>query len=219
MPALRVQEMEPLDLELLRQFVGETAAETLEEVLEALVENGAPLFVWPGDLRVEENTSSAQLLAGRTGFEAPHGDYADARAFTIFINGDLDVTGVLRVDQYHNLYVKGNLRARSIVSHTGNLLVKGQIVADEIVAFDCNEEGGFLHGASCDVPLLCRFGDSYWYWAVSNAVGKKELWENNDDPEFAALVRALESNGVEPTWFGLVEIVTSGRTAELLSSL
>jgi hypothetical protein len=217
MTELAVAQMAPLDLELMQELVGEQAAESLESALEGLA-SGAPLFVWPGDLHVEGNVSSRELLAHRAEFEAPLGQTASDRAFTIFIQGNLDVSGVLRIDQYHDVFVQRDVRARSIVGHTGNLVAGGQVSATEIVAFECNEEGGFLHAASCDVPLLCRFGQGGWEWAVSN-FGKAEIWEIPGDAEFVALRDALTRLGVETTWRGVNEIVASGRSTELLGML
>lgn len=210
-----VDEMEPLDLELLQEFVGEEAAESLEAALEGL-ENGARLFIYPGDLVVDGDVSSKQLLAGCEGFEEPEGATASDRAFTIFVRGNLTVSGVLHVAQYHDLYVQRDARVGSVLSHTGNLVVRGKLEATGVIAVECNEEGGFLHAASCDAPLLCRFGQGGWDWAVSNRAGRTEVWEIPGDPNFVALGKALSQLGAEATFDGVRQLVVAGRTAELL---
>lgn len=213
---LTVDEMEPLDVELLQQFVGD-AADSLESALDGLA-NGAPLFVWPGNLRFDGNVSSQDLLAQCPGFEPPVGHTASERAFTMFIRGTVEVAGVLEIAQYHDVFVQRDVRAGSIVGHTGNLVVRGNLSAREVIAFECNEEGGFLHAASCEAPLLCRFGRGGWEWAVSNRSGQ-EIWEISEDPDCVRLRAALAQLGVDQSLRGIRDVLASGRAAELLGAL
>lgn len=214
-----VETRPPIDLVTVQQFVGEDAAEELEDALERLP-NGAPVFAWLGDLRIEGDVSSKELLARCPGFEAPAGKPPDSN-FTVFIRGNLEISGALKVEQYHDVYVRGDVRARTILSHTGNLLATGQVKADEIIAFESNEEGGLLHGASCEVPLLCHFGSGDW--AVSNEKGKTIHGEDWSDPEFVALLEIFARLGVKSApqyaFSGMREVVTSGRARELLRAL
>jgi len=222
MTALVIEKRDPLDLSMIRGFVGDDAAEVLDDALELLL-NGAPLFTCMGDLRIEGDVSSKDLLAHcGAGFEAPAGKPPESN-FTVFVRGSLEVTGVLKVLQYHDVYLRDSLRARSILSHTGNLVVKGPIVADDVVAFTCNEEGGLLHAASCDVPLLCHLGDG-GDWAVANATGKKTIHGADfSDPDFEALLEALARLGVKAlpqyAFSGVRDLVAAGRSAELLQAL
>ena len=208
----------PLDLAMVTGFVGEDAAEEL--ALERLP-NGSPVFAWLDDLRIEGDISSKELIAKCPGFAAPTGEQPWDNYFTIFIRGNVEITGVLEMDQYYDVYVRGDLRARSILSHTGNLLATGTVTADEVMAFECNEEGGLLHGSSCDVPLLCHFGGGDW--VVENQKGKTIHGEDWDDPDFVALRGVLKDLGVpsaaQHAFRGVRELVTSGRTPELLRAL
>lgn len=197
--------------------MGEDAAESLDDAIDGLL-HGTPVFEWPADLTIEGDVSSNALLTHLPGFEAPAGTRPPDTNFTIFIRGNLTVSGVLKVVQYHDLYVLGDVHARSISSHTGNLVVSGRITADEVIAFECNEEGGLLHGASCVAPLLCRFSDDGGgpEWAVENE-GPMEHWQRTAG--FEVLEVALAGLGVEASFGGLRELVYAGRAAELLRAL
>ena len=220
MTELAIEIREPLDLPMVQVFVGEEAADGLDDALEKLP-NGATVFAWLDDLRIEGDISSKELLARCPGFVAPTGEQPWDNYFTIFVRGNVEITGVLEVNQYYDVYVRGNVRARSILSHTGNLLATGSVTADEVMAFECNEEGGLLHGASCDVPVLCHFGGGDW--VVDNQNGKTIHGEVWDDPDFVALLEVLKGLGVGSTprdaFRGVRELVRSGRINELLRAL
>ena len=213
----KLVERGPLELDEIVEIVGEDAAENLEDELDALLRE-APVFEWSGDLRIEGDVTSNELFAQLAGFEAPEGATAYDRSFGVLVRGNLEVSGVLSVAQYHDVFVVGDVQARSISSHTGNLVVSGRITADEVIAFECNEEGGLLHGASCGVPLLCRFsGDGGGpQWAVENE-GPIEHWQRT--PGFEELTAALAGLGVEASFSGLRELVCAGRAPELLAAL
>ena len=217
MASTEVAKRGPLRLAEIVEFVGEEAAESLDDALDALL-HGTPVFEWEGDLRVEGDVASNTLLARLPGFEPPAGTRPPDTNFTVFIRGNLEISGVLKVVQYHDLYVMGDVHARSVSSHTGNLVVSGRITADEVIAFECNEEGGLLHGGSCRAPLLCRFSDDGGgpEWAFENA-GPVEHWQRT--PGFEVLEAALAGLGVEQSFRGLRELVYAGRAAELLRAL
>jgi hypothetical protein len=140
--------------------------------------------------------------------------------YTIFVRGNLEVTGVLSITQYHDVYVRGDVRAKSILSHTGNLIAAGRIDVENVIAFECNEEGGLLYGASCHAPLLCHLGGGDW--AVKNT-GKTVHGESYQDPEFVALLKALAGLGVEAMHYkaypGVRSLVAGGRAGALLDAL
>lgn len=220
MSATPIEERPPLTDVAIRGFIGDDAAETLDDALDGLL-NGAPVFTYMGDLRIEGDIKSSQLLAGRPGFQPPVGDGRPPdTTYSIFVRGNLEVAGVLSIDQYHDVYVRGDLRAKSILSHTGNLIAAGRIDVDDVIAFECNEEGGLLHGASCHVPLLCHFGGGDW--AVTNT-GTTVHGEDYQDPEFVALLKALETLGVEAmahkAFSGVRSLVAGGRVGALLDAL
>lgn len=212
-----VRERAPLRFAEIRELIGEDAAETLDSALDGLL-HASPVFEWPEDLKIDGDTSSRALLAHLPGFEAPPGAHPPDTNYTIVVRGNLTISGTLEVVQYHDLYVLNDLHARSISSHTGNLVVAGRITASEVIAFECNEEGGVLHGASCTVPLLCRFSDDGGgpEWAVENE-GPMEHWERT--PGFEALEGALARLGVDASFRGLRDLVRSGRATELLEAL
>lgn len=207
----------PLDRSAIQAFVGDEAAEALDDALDGLINNVA-VFTHMGDLRIDGDVSTNDLLAQCPGFVAPTGENPWDRHFTIFIRGRLEVGGVLRVAQYFDLYVRDDLRARSILGHTGNLIVKGAVTADEIIAFRCTEEGGLFHGASCDVPLLCQLGGGDW--SVTNSTGRTIHGEDFSDRDFIALREALgqlgQGTGPQDAYAGIRDLVTSNRAAELL---
>lgn len=121
--------------------------------------------------------------------------------------------------QYHDVYVEGDVHARSILCHSGTLVATGQIKATDVIAFEVNEEGGVLHGAGCKASLLCRFGSGGPEWAVSNQDKKAEIREISDAPELKALKKVLQGLRVSRDWQGVRELVTAGRSAELLRAL
>ena len=112
MTELAIEIREPLDLPMVQGFVGEEAADGLDDALEKLP-NGATVFAWLDDLRIEGDISSKELLARCPGFVAPTGEQPWDNYFTIFVRGNVEITGVLEVNQYYDVYVRGNVRARS----------------------------------------------------------------------------------------------------------
>ncbi len=209
----------PLTREAVEGFIGEDAAERLDDELDVVI-NGLPVFTCMGDLHLSGDVDSSDLLVGCPDFERPQGQRFVERAFTVFVRGDLTIDGTLKVSQYHDVYVRGDLRARNVLSHSGNLVVKGTITTDDVVAFETNEEGGLLHGDSCSASLLLHLGSMDWAVEASGRVIDGAVWS---DADYVSLLSTLERLGVEAkpgkAYAGVSALVAAGRARELVDAV
>jgi len=106
-----------------------------------------------GDVHVEGDVSSADLPTVFPGFEGE----GDGRYFVV-VTGDLRVSGSLRIRQYNDLFVAGDVVASSIHACSANAVVKGPVSARDIVCLEDSDEGGVFFAERFITPLLVRIG-------------------------------------------------------------
>ena len=174
-----------------------------------------------GDVHIDGDVSSEQLPIGRTGF-ADRANSDDKHYFVVIL-GDLTVTGHLKVEQYYDLFVTGQVRARSIEHHSANLVVKGKLVATDLILTCENEEGGILNTSSLFTPLWVTVGDGEVLNDLAPTEGR--FASSIIDDHAAALMAAatevsgevVDSRGYE-LYSAIQRCITEGKAAAFVAA-
>jgi hypothetical protein len=211
----------------------EEQAEELEEYVSDI--GSMPGVVIAGDLVIDEDATTVALAKGQIGTTSAqadqvakaHEEYMRAmemdgydgqhEPYVTVVLGNVTIAGALEVVQYRPLYVTGNLRAKSVRGHTGNLVVLETLHASEMVVCSGNEEGGLVWSPKIETPLSVDTGDHAGVsWRVDG--------QTQFDRDLALLIDVLSDRLAQTVQEGdimlytaLTTAIESGRAGEISS--
>ena len=153
-------ERDGVGLETLAELVGFDLEELSDNDLEGPLEEAWGGVIIGGDLTLRGNTTSGalpQALADFTGF--PESEEGYFPVYFIVVLGNLFVEGNLQVEQYRDLYVKGNVEVGSFASHSANFVCMGTLTARTLICTNPTDEGGLFRPSEVAAPAWISTGD------------------------------------------------------------
>jgi hypothetical protein len=92
----------------------------------------------------------------------------------VLILGSLTVTGRLKLEQRHDLFVKQGIVAQSIRGASANLVVGGSVNASDLFCVDMSESGALYVGQGTTTPLYVHFARD----RVDMTIDRRPVLEN-----------------------------------------
>jgi hypothetical protein len=220
--------------EQIAELLGLDEAEA--EELEAYIPDpyGMRGVVIASDLTIEGDTTTMEIAKGNwnqsnamTGqVGAAHSAYVEALAedgydglhedFVLVVLGDLKVTGTLNITQYRPLYVLGEVHAKNILGHTGNVVAKGAIHAAELIVWNTNSEGGLIWSPAIQNPVMV---ETEYPRGVRWQNEKDETQHEEDLTPMAEVLSQILGKTVTPrdVYFAIAEAINDGRGGEVIA--
>ena len=207
----------------------EEQAEELEEYVRDI--GRMPGVVIAGDLALDGDTTTVALARGELGLPSAkaeqvanaHERYIRAMEmegydghhddYIVVVLGDVNVVGDLEVVQYRPLYVAGDLYAKSVRGHTGNVVVRGALRVSEIVVWKTSEEGGLVWSPTIETPVMVEAGfpEGVW-WQVDGQSGFDQDLAHLTEVSSDLLAQTVERDDV---YVWLSEAIERGRGGEI----